>query len=377
MTQIADTAPSRARINLAAYAHNLAEVRKRIPDDCRIMAVVKANAYGHGAEPIARHALKHGATDLGVATVPEGMALREAGIEARILVMVQPSVDALDEALEHELELMISSAELVPTISAHAHALDRIAAIHMKLDTGMGRQGFEDDTAQPTAKRMGELGNVFLAGLATHFPTADVVEDTFTRRQLETFESWVRLLEKFDERTNTVHAANSAAIVNYGGAASFNMVRPGLMTYGVWPSQAPPEAPCLKPVLRWEADIAVLKVLGRGETVGYGRTYTASDAMTTAVLPVGYADGYPFALGNKGEVLIRGRRCSIRGRISMDQTVVDVTGVEGVAIGDTATLIGTDGDQTITAEDLAAWANTIPYDILTGIGPRTARIYAE
>lgn len=369
-------ASSRALIDLNAYAHNLGIVKEMIPHACRILAVIKANAYGHGAYPIARRALAHGVYMLGVATVEEGASLREAGIEAPILVMVQIAEDAIGAALEYDLRLMLSSADLAEKVGEQARRANKVVPVHCKIDTGMGRQGFSLETAAAEMLFLTRISNIDIEAVATHFPVADSSRDPFTSNQVRLFKHLLKQLEKEGIPYTMVHAANSPAIINHPNSA-FDMVRPGLMTYGIWPTDTPPGASPLRPVLRWETRVALVRTLEPDASVGYGRTYITRDRMRIGVLPVGYADGYKYGLSNRAEVLIRGKRCPVRGTISMDQTVVDLSEVPEAAQGDTATLIGADGDEQITVEELARQAQTISYDILTGLGPRVPREYLE
>jgi len=371
-----DAAPSRAIVDLNAYAHNIECVRKLIPADCAIMAVVKANAYGHGLIPIAQKAVAQGVAMLGVATVEEGIALREADIKAPILLLVQPSQEALATAIENDLRPMISDVATAERIGEIVRKIGKIVPIHCKVDSGMGRQGFEIEQAVQHMLYLTRVSNIDIEGIATHFPVADLSNDPFTINQIKAFKHLLRQLNKNGVPYELAHAANSAAIMNYPGSV-FNMVRPGLMTYGVWPTDTPPQSSPLRRVLRWESDIVLLKDLEPGASIGYSQTYTTETRMRAALVPVGYADGFKHKLSNTVDVLIRGKRCPVRGSINMDQIVVDVTPLEEVVAGDIVTLIGTDGDQIITAEELARNAQTIPYDILAGIGPRVHRKYIE
>lgn len=371
---MSNTAPSRAIVDLRAYAHNLGVVRRFVGNDAHIAAVVKANAYGHGLVPVALKALECGARMLAVATIDEGLALRAAGIEAPVLVMVQLDAPIMPVAIEHRLTLMISDMATAERLGEIAHRANRVAQVHCKIDSGMGRQGFPIESAPSDLQSITRISHIDIEGIATHFPTADQPEDTFTYNQIKMFKHVLRQLDKLGIPYELAHAANSAAIVNYHGSI-FNMVRPGLMCYGVWPTANVPSQPLLQPVLRWETRIVHVRHLEPGSSVGYGRTYTTRHRMRAAILPVGYADGYKHQLSNRAEVLIRGKRCPVRGSVCMDQIVVDISELPSVNPGETATLIGADGTESITAEELAQRADTIPYDILAGIGPRVPREY--
>lgn len=368
-------APSRAFVDLSAYANNLNVVRACLPSSCRIMPVVKADAYGHGAIPVAQRAVGAGAYGLAVATVAEGIALREAGITCPILVLVQPLLEALEAALVYALEVMISDPETLDPLSRTAERVGKKVLVHCKIDTGMGRQGHPWETAHLFIQKATTLPGVELVGIATHFAAADDPSSAYTDRQLANFSRVLSAVKARKISYDLAHASNSATILRYGAAASFDMVRPGLMTYGVPPYDDCPHKDQLRPVLRWETRVVCVKNLPKGATVGYGCTYVTPRAMRTAIVPVGYADGYPVALSNRSDVLIRGTRCAVLGRVSMDQIVVDVTALKTVEVGEPVTLIGQDGSEEITVSELARRSGTIPYEILTGIGNRVERVY--
>ncbi len=367
---------SRLTIDLNAYAHNLGVVRSLIPEDCAIMAVVKANAYGLGAERIARRALEAGAKKLAVATVDEGVKLRQAGIGAQIVVLLQPSSDQLYAAIENNLVLTIAETALAERLGELARSARKVAVVHCEIDTGMGRQGFSSEDAVNSLLKLTRVSNLDIEGVLTHFPSADEANDADTLNQIKTFKHLLREMDTQGVPYAMAHAANSAAVVNYPQSA-LDMVRTGLMTYGVWPAAAATDGKRLRPVVTWTADIVQVREIPGGANIGYGRIHKAPTPFRAAIIAAGYADGYPFALGNVGEAIVRGVRCKIRGRISMDQMVVDISGVQHVTAGDEATLLGTDGKATITIEELAQAANTIPYQILTAIGPRVEREYVS
>lgn len=371
---MSSSAPSRAIVNLAHYAHNLGVVRQLA--GAGIIAVVKANAYGHGMIPVARKALSAKADMLAVADVEEGIELRRAGIEAPVLVLFEPQRDALPAVVQHRLTLMVCDIETVNILGDIARRANKIVGIHCMVDTGMGRQGFPIERALADMQHITRISRVDIEGIATHFPSADKAEDTFTYNQVKAFRQLLKLAGKSGIPFEAAHAANSAGIVNYPSAA-FELVRPGLMTFGVWPAEDPPAQKLIKPVLRWEARVTQVRELEPGSSVGYGRTYTTDVRMRAAMIPAGYADGYPHSLSNRADVLIRGRRCPVRGSVCMDLIVADVSHLPEVRAGDVATLIGEDGSETITAEELAIRAGTIPYEILAGIGNRVVREYVE
>lgn len=366
------TSPSRAIIDLNAYANNMAVVQQLIGAHGGIIAVIKANAYGHGLLPIARAALAHGARMLGVATVDEGITLREAGLDAPILVLFQPDPEGLPDVIEHRLTLMIADVATAELLGELAHRNNRVVQVHCQVDSGMGRQGFALETAASEIQYLTRISHIDIEGIATHFPSAEIADDGFTYGQIRSFKQVLKQLDKSGIPYEMAHAANSAGVVNYPGSV-FDLVRTGLITYGVWPADSPPTPSLVTPVLRWETRVTQVRQLEPGSSVGYGRTYTTNSRMKAAILPVGYADGYKHSLSNKAHVLIRGRRCQVRGSVCMDQIVVDATELDDVRPGDVATLIGADGAERITVEELARDASTIPYDIVTGIGTRVPR----
>lgn len=371
---MSNAAPSRAIIDLAAYAHNLGVVRRFIDPNTGIAAVVKANAYGHGLIPLAKKAVETGVRMLAVASVEEGVQLRRAGITLPVLVMVQPDESALLEVIEHQLTLMVSTVSIAEKLGELAHRHNLVVQVHCKVDSGMGRQGFALASAPRDIQFITRISHIDIEGIATHFPAADQPDDAFTFNQIKTFKVMLRQLDRLGIPYEIAHAAASPAIVNYQGAI-FNMVRPGLMTYGVWPAKSASPPDLLKPVLRWESRVGQVRELEPGASIGYGRTYTTAQRIRAAVIPVGYADGYKHGLSNKADVLIRGQRCPVRGSVCMDQIVVEVSHVRDVASGDAVTLLGADDKETITPAELAERAGTIPYDILTGIGQRVPRDY--
>jgi alanine racemase len=369
-------APSRAIIDLKAYTSNLEAVRRFVGARPGIIAIVKANAYGHGLVEISRKAAEWGVNMLGVANVSEGAQLRQAGLHVPILVLGQPLPDDLPELIRHRLTPLLSSVKTAEQLGAIAHSAKTIVPVHCKVDTGMGRQGFSAASAVDEIMFLTRISNIDIEGIATHFPAAEFSDDARNTAQLKVFRQILKQLDKQGVPYEVTHAANSAAIVNYH-ASVFNMVRPGLITYGAWPCPDPPARNLLEPVLRWETRVALVKMIEAGATAGYGRAWTAKKDTRIAVLMTGYADGYKYALSNRASVLIHGKRCPVRGAVSMDQLTVDVSHLEHIKAGDTATLIGRDGNEHITVLELAQLANTIPYDIMTGIGSRVQRIYTE
>ncbi len=366
--------PSQAIIDLDAYAHNLGVLRGMTPKECAILGVVKADAYGLGAVPIARRALREGIGMLGVATTDEAAELRNAGITAPIFVMMQPLEAALPAIVEHNLRVAVGDLACAEHLGELARRANKVVPIHCKIDTGMGRQGFLVDDAIKALLHITRISHVDIEGILTHFAVADEPNDLFTTQQIRAFRQLLNQLDKEGVPYEMAHAANSAALINFP-SSTFDMVRPGLAAFGVWPTDPAPEITPLRPVLRWESRLSQVKALPQGHSIGYGRLFIAPGPMKAAVVPVGYADGYRHNLVNRAHVLVRGMRCPVRGNISMDQIVVDVTNVPGAVTGDKVTLIGREGDQQITVDEMARWAETIPYEIMTGLGKRVERVY--
>ncbi len=365
---------SRAIVDLGAYAHNLGVARHFAGAHRTVIAVIKANGYGLGALPMARRALDSGVSMLGVATLDEGVELREGGIEGPILILMQPSAEAFHAAVTYALTLTLCDLGAGKRLGDLARKAGRVLPLHCMVDTGMSRQGFSIESAVRDIPALARIAHLNIEGIATHFPVAERAQDPFTLGQIEALKGVLAKLDEAGVPYDMVHGANSAGVINYGDRV-FTVVRPGIMSYGVWPTDARPEVNPLRPVLRWITQVSQVRALEPGATVSYGRTYESPGGMIAAMLPVGYADGYRLALSNRAEVLIRGRRCPVRGRVCMDQMVVDVSHVPGVVAGDEAVLVGKQGVEEITVEALAGLAGTIPYEILTGIGRRVPREY--
>lgn len=365
--------PTWVEINLSAFQKNIRALRSHIGKKPKILAVVKANAYGHMAAPLSKLALKEGASALGVASIEEGIALREAGISGPILIMgsIFP-LENLAVAAEHKLTPTISSLKGLGELAHLGARLKRPLPFHMKIDTGMGRIGISPGTADSMLEKIiSRRREVELRGIYTHFSSADV-DARCTREQLRDFSAIVAHARRLG-LSFVAHAANSAAIVCRRDAY-FDMVRPGISLYGLLPFEGAERRLKLTPVLQWKTRIVFLKRVSRGTAIGYCRTFVTKKASVIATLPVGYADGYDRSLSNKGKVIIGGVRCPVVGRVSMDMITVDVSAVKGVSIGDEAVLIGSQGKETVTAEEMASWIGTINYEVTCGIGYRIPRV---
>ena len=361
--------PTVAEIDLDAIRHN---VRVVSPPGSGVMAVVKSNGYGHGAVPCATAALEGGARWLGVALVEEGLALREAGIEAPVLVLSEFPPGAEKDALAAGLTPTVYTEAGVDGLSKVARDLGVAARVHLKVDTGMHRVGlYPPEYAVSFARRVLESG-LELEGLWTHLARSEEDEAT-TRAQLDRFLAVSRMLQEAGISPAIRHAANSAAAALYP-ESHFDLVRIGISVYGLEPGQGVGWGDHLRPALSWRSAVTVARTLPVGERLSYGHTYRLDRESTVATVPVGYADGYPRALSNRAHVLIRGRRRPVAGTVTMDQLMVDC-GDDPVEAGDEVVLIGRQGAEEVTAWELARLAGTIGYEIVCGISERVPREY--
>jgi alanine racemase len=360
-----------ATVDLNALSHNYQEVVRRIGDR-KVLAVVKAQAYGHGAIAVSRRFVELGSHMLGVALVEEGRDLRDAGITAPILVMAPVFSEQAEVIVNAKLTPVVYTLAIARALSDAAAGAGRTLAVHVKIDTGMGRIGLSPEEAVDFVVAVGKLPGLAVEGIMTHFADADLRDKAFASAQMDRFESLIRLLEAKGISIPLRHAANSAAVLEYDRAL-LTMVRPGLMLYGYNPLESRVSAD-LRPVLSLVTRVAFLKRVPAGVPISYGRTFVTKRESLIATIPIGYADGYSRGLSNKGEAIVRGVRVAVAGRVCMDMTMLDVTGVPGVAEGDEVVLIGTGGNERITADDIAAKTNTIAYEVLCGISGRVPRI---
>ena len=353
-------------IDLAVLRENVRVIRESLPCKTLLMAVVKADAYGHGIVHVARNALYAGADWLAVARTDEGVVLREAGIEAPILVLGAASGLEIGDGVRHDLTLAVTDPRMVQAVQRWAAKEERQGYVHLKLDTGMGRIGVRTaDEVRGMMEAVEQCPNVSLTGAFTHFADADGTDDTYTMAQLSRFKELTSLLPAGILR----HCANSAAIHRYPGAA-MDMVRAGISMYGYPPVQTDIT---LRPVMDWKTAVTYVKQIAPGDMVSYGCTFKADRSTMMATVACGYGDGYHRSATGKAEVIIHGVRCPVVGRICMDQMMVDVTALDDVEPGDEAVLIGADGGDVITAEDLGAWCGTISYEVLLAATERVHR----
>ena len=348
-----------AEIDLRAVRDNAAHILAHVRHGTRLMAVVKANGYGHGAVRVARAALGGGATWLAVATLEEARDLTGLVHPERILVMGGLVPEQAAAAASSGFGIGVSSLEFARALEAG----DEVVPVHLKVDTGMGRFGAAPGEAAELARFIDRSAALRLAGTWTHFASAGS-DEAMTRAQFERFN---HLLDGLGVEPGMRHVSNSAATLRYPEMA-LDAVRAGIAMYGCeWPGTAP--------ALALRAVVTHVKTVPKGTTVGYGALWSAPAEARVATVAIGYADGIHRSRGNRGDVLVRGRRSPVIGAVSMDAITVDVTGSDGVAVGDVVTIIGADGDERITAEEVATWSNTISYEVLTAIGPRVKRLY--
>ena len=374
MTLLSTLLPTYATVNLAALAHNLSRIKRYLSPGCEVMAVVKANAYGHGALETAQALTCQGIGRFAVASLDEGIALRQAGLSASIVVLGALFEKQVSDLVAHRLTPVVSDGRILPSLAKAACTHPTPYPIHLKVETGMGRLGFSPEELLSLLDNPILRSPLQVEGMMTHLADADGKDSTFTERQLGAFRA---VLEQIRERGVTlplVHTANSAAIVRFPDA-HYSLVRPGIMLYGYHTLPATVPTPDLRPVLSLRTTIVQLRTIPRGGTVSYNGTFVATRLTRIAVLPIGYADGYSRRLSHRGSVLIQGRRAPIVGLVCMDMIMVDVTDLASVQVGEIVTLIGQQGQESIWADEVADWIGTIPYEVLCGIGPRVPRLY--
>lgn len=368
-----------AKIDLDAIAHNIALVKKKITDGTKLMLIIKADAYGHGAVVIAKEFEKE-ADYFGVAEMNEALELRHAGIEKPILILGYTSPFLHEKALENDITLTVFQYKNIESLSRTAQRLGKEAKVHFAVDTGMSRIGFgvtEEDA--DFAARAARLPAIRLEGIFSHFAMADAVDKSSAEKQRLLFERFLSMLDERGVHAPIRHLDNSAGILSFENG--YEMVREGIILYGLYPS----EDVCtqvkdfydFRPAMEMITHISHIKTLEAHHGIGYGHTYITDKPLRVATLPVGYADGYPRALSNRGEVLIRGKRCPILGRICMDQMMVDVTDVPEAVAEDPVVLIGKDGETGISVEEVADAAYSFNYEFVCGIARRIPRVYVR
>jgi len=383
-----DTSLLRAEIDLKAIAHNVGELRRITHPDALVMAVVKANAYGHGAVEVARCALQNGAQRLGVARIDEAIQLRKAGIKAPILIFGYTLPEMAPELLEYNLTQTVYTPAFARALSRTAVSLGGKIKIHLKVDTGMGRLGLLSQNfklhhsgeiinikAVDASEAIAGLKGLELEGIFTHFATADSADKRYAKKQLDLFLDFLSRMRECGVNPAVRHAANSAALINMP-QSHLDMVRPGIAIYGLYPSpEVNKKRVSLKPAMALRARVIHIKKVPAGFNISYGITYKTKQATTIATVPVGYADGLNRLLSTSGQMLIHGKRAPIVGRVCMDFTMLDVGGIDNVRVGDEAVIFGPQGNDSITVDEMASALNTINYEIVSTITARVPRVY--
>lgn len=366
---------TRAYVDLDALDHNLQLFAERGPRS-RLMPAVKADAYGHGIEAVGAAAERFGAELLAVACLEEYQILRDCGITVPTLILEDIFPREVETALKEGARLSAGSLEYARQLSDAAVRLGTTAMIHVNLDTGMGRMGlFSADPARDLLEISG-LPSTTVEGVYTHFPCSDERDKAFSFEQIERFEAILAAAAEGGLHPRYRHVANSGALIDFPEAAAFDLVRPGVSMYGMFPSEDVDQSVPLRPVMRVVSRIVKLNRYDREWTVGYGRTWKVKAGSVIGIVPIGYGDGYPRLLSNRGEVLVHGMRVPIAGRVSMDMTAIDLTTIASrVQVGDEVVLMGSAGDQAIDAMELARLAETITYEITCGFTPRVPRVY--
>ncbi len=376
--------PAWVEVNLSAVEHNTRRMIEIVGPGVELLAMVKANGYGHGAVEVSRAALRAGATWLGVVSVGEGLELRRAGIDARILVLGYTSPEWIRSAVENDLTMTIFSLDTARAVSETVRELNRRARVHIKVDTGMARLGVTPDQAVEFAQAVRALDSIEVEGVLTHFSMADTPDAhgikgwgiEYTRNQLAQFRGVVDALEGAGVSLRYRHCSNSPAILNLS-EANFNLVRTGILLYGLDPSDEVPRPPDFVPAFAFKTQVADVRQVPVGTYVSYGATFRTERPSCLAVIMVGYADGFRRKPSNYGEVLIHGRRAPIAGRVAMDQAIIDVTDIDGVQAGDEVVLIGKQDAVEMCAEDIARNLGTNNYEVVTAISPRLERRYIK
>ena len=365
---------TRVKIDLDAIASNMDAIREKagVP----VMAVVKADAYGHGAVQVAR-LLQDKCAFFCVSSILEAMELRQAGLSTPILILGHTPADAFPTAIREGIRPTIYRLEDALALSKAAQFLELPARFHFAVDTGMSRIGFQvNEEDADICARIASLPGLFAEGLFSHFATADCADLTRAKKQAERFAEFDGMLRRRGVKVPIRHLNNSAGLMNF--ATPYEMVRSGIITYGMYPSdEVDPGLLALRPALQWLSRVTHVKTLPAGREISYGGTYVTKADTVVATIPVGYADGYRRNLSGKFYVLIHGQKAPILGRICMDQMMVDVTHIPGVQVGDRVTLVGADGDETITMEQISAQADSFNYEFVCGISRRVPRLYVQ
>ena len=366
--------PTWVEVDLDRFRRNLASIQAAIGSRCRILLVVKADAYGHGAVEIARCAVDAGVAMLGVATLHEGIELRAAGIQVPIVILSPGLHSEIDEILENRLTPCVGNLDFADLLSERSAQRQIRTRVHVEVDTGMGRSGVAAEEAVAFLERVVGHANLMLEGVFTHFPDADSGRVDVTEEQVRRYEEVIRALSLRKIDVPLRHAANSAGILSVRDS-HLDLVRPGILAYGFYPSREVPRSIAVEGIMTFKTRVVQIRDIAPGQFISYGRTYRTTKWSRIGVLAVGYGHGYPWALGNRGEVLVRGRRAPIVGRVTMDLTMVDLSAIPDAEREDEVVLWGEQRGAAIELNEVAERAQTIPYDLLCNMGKRVVRVF--
>ena len=375
---------TRAEINLKAFKHNLQNLKKILGPNTGIMAIIKADAYGHGAIPCAKAALECGVQYLGAGVIQEGIELRKNGITDPILILGSIFLDESADLVHHDLATIVCTTSLAEELSKQGKKQGKIVKVHIKVNTGMNRLGVRPEDLSALVEKIETLPNLKLEGLSTHFSSADDEDTSITKDQIEIFQKTLVVFQKLRIHLPITHLANSSALLRFPESRG-EIVRPGLILYGALPS--PILHPIVKeackkenlqnfqPVMQWKSKIILLKLTPKGQPLSYSRKYFTEKKSLIATIPLGYADGLNRKLSNNMDVLIKGKRAPQVGNICMDMILIDVSEVPNVQLGEEVVIFGKQGDEEISVEELADRCDTIPYELLCNVSKRVPRIY--
>lgn len=368
--------PAYLEIDLRVLASNLKKIKRKLGDGVELLAVVKADGYGHGAYEVSKVALKNGAGSLGVAFLEEGIELREKGISAPILILCPEFYGRERKIIEYDLQSVVTDFDFVRKLSTEAEKQNKLVEVFLKIDTGMRRYGIEPSLVLDFVRRVKKLKNIKLKGIMSQFSTTEEKDKDFARIQLSLFKKTVKQVEEFNGGKLIRSIANSGAVLELP-QSYFDQVRVGILMYGIYPSEKLPKRVEVNPVMSLKSKIIQIKEVDKGTSVGYGRSFITKRKTKIGTIPLGYADGYPRLLSNRGEVLIKGKKAPIIGRVCMDAFMVDLTSIPEVKIGEEVILLGKQGKEKIEAEQIGKWAESFSYEIVSRMGKRLPRVYVK
>ena len=368
--------PAYLEIDLKALAVNVRNIKRRLGQKAELLAVVKADGYGHGSYEVSKVALKNSAGSLGVAFLEEGIELRENGIKAPILILSPEFYGREKKLIEYDLRPAITALDFVGNLNREAKKQNKIAEVYFKIDTGMRRYGIEPSSVLDFARGVQKLKNIRLKGVLSQFATSEDADKDFVEKQLYLFKRTVKQLEELNGNSLIRSIANSGAFLKLP-QSYFDQVRVGILMYSIYPSPNTVKPVVVNPVMSLKSKIVQIKEVKKGESVGYGRTFITKRRTKIGTIPLGYADGYPWQLSNKGEILVKGKRVPIIGRVCMDAFMVDLTELPEVKTGEEVVLLGKQGKDEIEADQIAGWANSFSYEIVSRMGKRLPRVYLK